>query len=65
VLVRLLKTNKNSGLDRRAVMAMIFGVYQENRGVQYRIEATEVWFAYQVNTTPMTATCTVKFCGLV
>jgi protein tyrosine phosphatase (PTP) superfamily phosphohydrolase (DUF442 family) len=47
-----------SGLERRAVIAMIFGlltaasvlllVYQENRAVQYTIESTEVWSAYQV-----------------
>jgi ABC-type Na+ efflux pump permease subunit len=47
-----------SALDRRAVIAMIFGlltaasilllIYQENRALHYRIEATEVWSAYQV-----------------
>jgi hypothetical protein len=45
-------------LGRLALMAMILGlltaasilllIYQENRAVQYSIEATEVWSAYQV-----------------
>lgn len=47
-----------SGLDRLALIPIIVGlltaasilllIYQENRAVQYRIEATEVWSAYQV-----------------
>jgi len=47
-----------SGVDRRALIPIIVGfltaasvlllIYQENRAVQYRIEATEVWSAYQV-----------------
>jgi hypothetical protein len=28
--------------------SILFLIYQENRAVQYRFEATEVWFAYQV-----------------
>jgi hypothetical protein len=46
------------GLDRLALIPIIVGIltaasillliYQENRAVQYRFEATEVWFAYQV-----------------
>lgn len=47
-----------SGLGRLALIPIIVGlltaasilllIYQENRAVQYRIEATEVWSAYQV-----------------
>ena len=47
-----------SGLDRRALIPVIVGlltaasilllIYQENRSVQYQIEATEAWSAYQV-----------------
>jgi len=47
-----------SGLDRLALIPIIMGlltaasilllIYQENRAVQYRIEATEVWSAYQL-----------------
>ena len=48
----------NTGLGRHALIAMILGlltaasilllIYQENRAVQYRIDAAEVWSAYQV-----------------
>jgi hypothetical protein len=47
-----------SGLGRLSLIPIIVGlltaasilllIYQENRSVQYRFEATEVWFAYQV-----------------
>ena len=47
-----------SGLDRLALIPIIVGlltaasilllIYQENRAVQYRIDATEAWSAYQV-----------------
>jgi Flp pilus assembly protein TadB len=46
------------GLDRLALIPIIVGlltaasilllIYQENRAVQYRIDATEAWSAYQV-----------------
>lgn len=52
------RTYAASGLDRLALIPIIVGlltaasilllIYQENRAVQYRIEATEVWSAYQV-----------------
>jgi hypothetical protein len=47
-----------SGLDQLALMPIIVGlltaasilllIYQENRAVQYRVEAAEVWSAYQM-----------------
>jgi hypothetical protein len=47
-----------SGLGRLGLIPIIVGllsaasilllIYQENRAIQYRFEATEVWFAYQL-----------------
>jgi len=54
----VIRTYAASGLGRLALIPIIVGlltaasillvVYQENRAVQYRIDATEVWAAYQV-----------------
>ena len=53
-----IRTYAASGLGRLALIPIIVGlltaasilllIYQENRAVQYRIDATEVWAAYQV-----------------
>lgn len=53
-----IRTYAASGLGRLALIPTIVGlltaasilllIYQENRAVQYRIDATEVWSAYQV-----------------
>lgn len=55
-----IRTYGASGLGRLALIPIIVGLltaasillllYQENRAVQYRIDATEVWSAYQVKT---------------
>jgi hypothetical protein len=52
------RTHAPSGLGRLTLTTIIVGlltaasflvlIYQENRFVQYRIEATEVWSAYQL-----------------
>jgi hypothetical protein len=52
------RTYAVSGLDRLALIPIIVGllaavsilllIYQENRAFQYRIEAAEVWSAYQL-----------------
>lgn len=53
-----IRTYAASGLSRLALIPIVVGlltvasilllIYQENRSVQYRIDATEVWSAYQV-----------------
>jgi Flp pilus assembly protein TadB len=53
-----IRTYAGVGLDRLVLIPIVVGlltaasilllIYQENRAVQYRIEATEVWSAYQL-----------------
>jgi hypothetical protein len=53
-----IRTYASVGLDRLVLIPIVVGlltaasslllIYQENRAVQYRIEAAEVWSAYQL-----------------